>query len=80
MSAIGLSIQHPFDSGCARLHEQLARVAARWRTTRDYTRPSAPRDFCLYGPEGDRLGMVPAAEGRPRLGRFEPTILLHRDA
>lgn len=80
MSAIGLSIQHPFDSGCAGLHEQLARVAERWRATRAHRAPSAPKDFCLYGPDGDRLGLVPAAEGRPRLGRSEPTILLKRDA
>jgi hypothetical protein len=79
MSAIGLSIQHPFDSGCAALHEQLAKVAARWRETRAYQRPSAPKDFCLYGPDGNRLGMVPAAAGRPRLGADQPTIYLHRD-
>ena len=80
MSAIGLSIQHPFDSGCAALSEQLAKVAARWRENRAYLRPSAPGDFGLYGPDGARLGMVPAAVGRPRLGADQPTIYLRRDS
>lgn len=78
MSAIGLTIQHPFDSGCAALGEQVAKVAAQWRETRAHRPPSAPKDYCLYGPTGDRLGLVPSAEGRPRLGSAQPTIYLQR--
>ena len=72
MTATGLALENPFQSGtCAavpRVNRRARAQAAR-----------AFKDYCLSDKQGKRLGTITAARVKPVLGKRAPTLLLNRE-
>jgi hypothetical protein len=77
MTTMILALTGPVHTGsCVAIPRAVAALAA--RAGRRLAEPPVMREYCLHDQRGRPVGVIRASDGRPRVGRFEPTVYLER--